>query len=71
MFLRVCVKLYGLLCSRVCPPVHVGVGLLCDAVLIPVDAVISEDVTVFVSPLRDGNMFRDAATAACHLFYRR
>lgn len=37
--------------------------------LIPVDAVISEDIAVQVSPLRDKNMFRDAPTAACHLFH--
>ena len=36
---------------------------------IPVDAVISEDVAVYVSALRDKNMFRDSATAACHLFF--
>lgn len=34
-----------------------------------VDAVISEDVAVHVSTLWDKNMFKDSATAACHLFY--
>lgn len=51
-------------CVHVC--VH-GSALWCS--LIPVDAVISEGVAVYVSPPRKKNMFRDAATAACHLFY--
>lgn len=37
--------------------------------LIPVDAVISEDVAVYVSILQDKNMFRDSATAVYHSFY--
>ncbi len=52
------------LCMYVC--VH-GSAVWCS--LIPVDAVIWEDVAVYVSTLQDKNMFRDSATAVCHSFY--